>query len=105
MIARIWHGVTLAVKADDYLRFLLARAVPEYSATPGNRGAYVLRRFSGDRAHFVTLTFWDSREAIAAFAGGEIDRAKYYDEDRDFLLEMEPTVEHFEAEGPEPAPA
>ena len=38
---------TMAEKADDYLRFLLGRAVPEYSGTPGNCGAYVLRRFSG----------------------------------------------------------
>ncbi|KAF1715644.1 antibiotic biosynthesis monooxygenase, partial [Pseudoxanthomonas yeongjuensis] len=35
-------------------------------------------------------------EAIAAFAGNDIAQAKYYREDVDFLLEFEPTVEHYE---------
>jgi hypothetical protein len=50
----------------------------------------------GDVAHFLTLTYWDSLEAIQAFAGEDVSRAKYYSEDRDFLLEFEPTVEHYE---------
>jgi hypothetical protein len=35
------------------------------------------------------VTFWDSEEAIRAFAGNDISVAKYYDFDKDFLLEME----------------
>ncbi|MEO8367163.1 MAG: hypothetical protein ABI538_13260 [Pseudoxanthomonas sp.] len=38
----------------------------------------------------------ESREAIEAFAGSDIARAKYYREDVDYLLECEPTVEHYE---------
>lgn len=34
---------------------------------------------------------------IRAFAGDEIERAKYYPEDAKYLLEFEPTVPHFEA--------
>jgi len=47
----------------------------------------------GDEAHFLTLTCWDSFEAIEAFAGADISRAKY-PEDADFLPEFESTVEH-----------
>lgn len=36
MIARIWHGTTLTTKADEYLAFLQARAIPDYASTPGN---------------------------------------------------------------------
>jgi hypothetical protein len=50
----------------------------------------------GDIAHFLTLTHWDSLEAIKAFAGEDISKAKYYPQDRDFLLEFEPTVGHYE---------
>jgi hypothetical protein len=50
----------------------------------------------GDVAHFLTLTHWDSLKAIKAFAGEDISKAKYYPQDRDFLLEFEPTVEHYE---------
>ncbi len=96
MIARIWHGVTPTDKADRYLAFLLERAVPDYAGTPGNKAVYVLRRPEGEVTHFITLTHWESLEAIAAFAGADIARAKYSPEDSDFLLEFEPTVQHFE---------
>jgi hypothetical protein len=35
-------------------------------------------------------------DAIKRFAGSEIERAKYYPEDEKFLLELEPTVTHYE---------
>ena len=96
MIARTWHGMTPTAKADAYLAFLRERALPDYRRIPGNLGAWILRREEGERTHFTTLTFWESREAIAAFAGADISLAKYYPEDRDFLLEFEPRVEHAE---------
>ena len=96
MIARIWHGRTKASQADAYLEFLQERAVPDYKNTPGNRGVFLARRVDGDEAHFLTLTHWDSLEAIEAFAGADISRARYYPEDVDFLLEFEPTVQHYE---------
>jgi heme-degrading monooxygenase HmoA len=94
MISRLWHGTTPTAKADAYLAFLKARALPDYRGTPGNRGAWILRRADGELTHFSTLTFWDSLDAIRAFAGDDIARAKYYPEDADFLLSFEPTVEH-----------
>lgn len=97
MIARIWHGMTGASKAGEYLRFVRQRAIPDYTAVPGNRGACVLRRIDGDKAHFLTLSFWDSPEAIRGFAGEDIEKAVYYPEDQDFLLEFEPEVVHYEA--------
>jgi len=96
MIARIWHGRTKAAKADEYLAFLQQRALPDYRGTPGNLAAYVLRRDEGDVTHFMTLTHWESLQAIEAFAGSDIARAKYYPEDSGFLLEFEPTVQHHE---------
>jgi heme-degrading monooxygenase HmoA len=44
----------------------------------------------------LILTLWESRAAIEAFAGADIEKAKYYAEDKDFLLEFEPTVTHYE---------
>ena len=96
MIARLWHGVTLAEKAEHYLAFLQARAAPDYRATPGNLSVDILHRTVGAITHYLIVTHWESQEAIAAFAGTDIARAKYYREDVDFLLEFEPTVEHYE---------
>ena len=96
MIMRAWHGVTPAAKADEYLDLMLGVAVPDYKAIPGNRGVYVLRRIEGADAHFLLLTLWDSADAIRQFAGEDIDKAKYYDFDKDYLLDLEPTVTHYE---------
>ena len=96
MIARTWHGVTPLAKADEYLRLMRTVAVPDYQAIAGNRGVYVMRRIEGETAHFLLLTLWDSEDAIRQFAGEDIAKAKYYDFDPDYLLELEPTVTHYE---------
>ena len=96
MIARIWHGRTPTAKADEYLEFLEKRALPDYRGTAGNCAAFVLRRVEGNVTHFITLTHWESLVAIEAFAGADISRAKYYPEDSRFLLEFEPSVQHYE---------
>lgn len=96
MIARTWHGVTPAAKADEYLRLMLTVAVPDYAAIPGNSGVYVMRRIEGDNAHFLLLTLWESEDAIRQFAGADINVAKYYPFDRDFLLELEPAATHYD---------
>jgi len=96
MIVRIWHGVTPAAKSDEYFDYLNATRVRDYRATDGNQGVYVLRRIEGDRAHFLTVSFWESMEAIEGFAGSDPERAMYYPEDEEFLLDFEPTVEHYE---------
>lgn len=96
MIARIWHGVTRAEDYDEYWQFLHQRAIPDYRATPGNLGVRLLRRLDGGRAHFITMSFWPSLDVIRAFAGDNVERAKYYPEDTRYLLEFEPTVQHYE---------
>ena len=99
MIARFWHGAVPASKAEAYQRYLEATGLPDYRATPGNRGVSVLRRMQGDVAHFLLMTLWESTAAIRAFAGKDFERARYYPEDADFLLELEPRVVHYEVIG------
>src|SRR5512135_894108 len=96
MIARVWHGRTAASTADEYLKFLIERAIPDYQSIAGNRGVTILRRIQSEETHFLILTLWESRAAIEAFAGADIEQAKYYAEDKEFLLEFEPTVTHYE---------
>ena len=54
-----------------------------------------MRRDEDGVSHFLTVTHWDSEGSIRAFAGDEPLRAKYYPEDKDFLLEFEPQVQHY----------
>ncbi len=99
MIARMWHGRVPTGKADEYRAFLNKRAIPDYHFVAGNLGVKVLERREGDVTHFITLTFWENYEVIRSFAGKDIDKAKYYPEDKDFLLDFEPLVLHYEVVG------
>jgi hypothetical protein len=96
MIARHWHGRVPVEKAEDYLRLMAEVALPDYRATAGNLRAWCLHRRDGDVVHVEMLTLWQDEAAIRGFAGDEIGRAKYYDFDPDFLLELEPDVRHYE---------
>jgi heme-degrading monooxygenase HmoA len=96
MIARFWHGMVPASKGDAYHDLLMRTGVPDYRATPGNRGVTIFRRDDGDVTHFYLMTYWESMDAVRAFAGDDPERARYYPEDHDFLLEFEPTVTHYE---------
>ena len=99
MIVRMWHGRVPAARAAEYRTFLNARAIPDYRSAAGNVSVHVLERAEGDVTHFVTMTFWASMDAIRGFAGDDVEVAKYYVEDRDFLLEFEPHVVHYEVVG------
>jgi heme-degrading monooxygenase HmoA len=96
MIARIWRGETPAEKADAYLTYLEATGIKDYASVEGHRGVRVLRRISEGRAEFLLISLWDSFEGIRRFAGEGIERAVYYPEDREYLLELEPKVVHYE---------
>jgi heme-degrading monooxygenase HmoA len=95
-IARIWHGAVPLAKGDAYARYLTETGVRDCHATPGNLGVQVLRRTAGGATHFLFVSTWASMDAIRSFAGADVERARYYPADRDYLLELEPTVTHYE---------
>ncbi|HYU08939.1 MAG TPA: hypothetical protein VEK77_06130 [Gemmatimonadales bacterium] len=103
LIARIWHGVTEAARADDYADYLGRTGLRDCRATAGNRGVFVLRRPLGDRVAFTFISLWESLDAIRRFAGDDYEKARYYDEDRDFLVELEPFVDHYDVVAAAPA--
>jgi heme-degrading monooxygenase HmoA len=94
MIARTWHGRVPNVKADAYETYLHRTGLADIAATPGNRGVLLLRRTEDDVTHFLLTSFWDSVESIRQFAGDDYARARYYEEDDDYLLEREALVTH-----------
>lgn len=99
MIARIWRGVVRRDDAEAYMNYIVNTGMAEYQSTPGNQGAWMLRRDDGDRSEIVTFSLWDSRDSIRAFAGDDIDQAVFYPEDDHFLLERDLTVRHYDVVG------
>jgi heme-degrading monooxygenase HmoA len=96
MITRIWRGWTRPEDTAAYADYIVSTGIAEYKATPGNRGAYLISRPDGERTEFLTISFWDSLEAIKAFAGEDIGQAVFYPQDDRFLIDRETTVTHFE---------
>ncbi|MBN1937152.1 MAG: antibiotic biosynthesis monooxygenase [Anaerolineae bacterium] len=99
MIVRMWHGRVPTSKAAPYQQFLNQRAIPDYQAVTGNISVHILQRTEGAVTHFVTLTFWEDMECIRQFAGDDVEVAKYYPEDKEYLLEFEPMVVHYQVVG------
>jgi heme-degrading monooxygenase HmoA len=96
MIARIWRGVVHREDGDAYAGYIRETGFAEYAETPGNRGAWMLRRDDGERTEFITFSLWESPDAIRAFAGDDIETAVYYPEDERYLVERDATVTHYE---------
>jgi heme-degrading monooxygenase HmoA len=88
-IMRLWHGEVAIEKADEYERFMIERAAPDYGSVDGLIKLYFQRRNEDTIAHFLLVTIWESLEAVTKFAGANPELAKYYPEDDDFLLEKE----------------
>ncbi|MEQ1763174.1 MAG: antibiotic biosynthesis monooxygenase [Pyrinomonadaceae bacterium] len=96
VITRIWHGRTRAEHADEYLQFVIDTGVADYKSVPGNLGVEIWRELEGGVCHFWTVTKWDTVDSIKQFAGDDYEKAKYYPEDKKYLLEFEPNVRHCE---------
>jgi heme-degrading monooxygenase HmoA len=95
-ITRMWHGRTKAEHADEYLKYVEDTGMKEYRTIKGNLSSKLLRRIEGNVCHFLTVTEWDSYDSIKKFAGTDYQKAKYYPEDKNYLLEFEEHVIHYE---------
>jgi hypothetical protein len=55
MIARIWKALCDAM-TQRRTGHIGSTGMAEYSATPGNHGAWMLRRNDGDRSEIITFS-------------------------------------------------
>jgi antibiotic biosynthesis monooxygenase (ABM) superfamily enzyme len=99
MITRMWRGWTAIDDADAYETFLLGELFPSMRQIPGFRGADVLRRVDGGEVAFVTLTRFDSLDAIRAFAGEDYEAPVLEPEALALLARYEPRAVHYETAG------
>jgi heme-degrading monooxygenase HmoA len=98
MIARIWTGSVRRGDADAYAEYVRRTGIAGYESTPGNRGAWMLRRDLGDETEFVTFTLWESLDAVKAFAGDDYETAVFYPEDERFLVRRDDKAAHYEVD-------
>ncbi len=93
-IARIWRGRTTRAKADDYAVYLRREGV-----TPLLEKALGAQMFREDReteSEFVTISYWESIEAMSRFAGPDPRRIHHLPRDAEFLIELPDGVQVLE---------
>ena len=104
MIARTWRGAVRTADAAEYADYIRATGFAEYASTPGNRGAWLLRRDGQGTTEFITLSLWDGIDSVRAFAGEDIEAAVLYPEDERYLI-GESSVVHYDVADDGPARA
>lgn len=90
-IARIWRGRTTRERADEYERYNY-----EVGIKPLMDKALGVQTFREDRetdTEFVTISYWESVEAMSRFTGGDPTRIHHLDRDAEFLLELPDRVQ------------
>jgi hypothetical protein len=85
-IARIWRGRTSAAKADEYARYNY-----EHGTKPlieKALGVQMLREDRGGESEFMTISYWESVEAMSRFVGDDPRRIHHLERDAEFLIEL-----------------
>jgi hypothetical protein len=85
-IVRIWRGRTTRAKADEYAAYLY-----EHGIRPLEEKALAVQQLREDRdaeSEFVTISYWESIEAMSRFAGPDPRRIHHLERDKEFLIEL-----------------
>lgn len=98
MISRVWHGWTAPAKADAYESLLKSEIFVgiQNRQISGYRGIQLLRRNLGDEIEFVTVMWFDSIEAVRAFAGEDYEVAVVPPKARTLLSRFDQRSQHYE---------
>lgn len=102
MICRIWHGWTTPANADAYEHLLRSEIFRGIAGRriPGYQGIELLRRPVEDSVEFVTLMWFDSIEAVRAFAGADYEVAVVPAAARALLERFDARSAHYEVRRP-----
>ena len=98
MISRIWHGWTTLANADSYESLLKTEIFIgiQNRRISGYRGIQLFRRTLGDEVEFVTVMWFDSIDAIRAFAGQDYEVAVIPPKARQLLKRFDARSQHYE---------
>ena len=96
MIVRTWSATVGTAGAGNYSRYFAGTLLPQLRKLPGFEGAYLLRRDLGEdgTVELTTHTFWESPEAIRAFAGDDITLSVVEPQAQAMLLDFDRTATH-----------
>jgi heme-degrading monooxygenase HmoA len=96
VIARLWHGWTAPENAAAYEDFLCTTMFPSMHRVDGFRGVDLLRRDDGEEVAFITISRFDSLDAVREFAGDDYEVAVIEPEARALLSRFDGRSAHYE---------
>jgi heme-degrading monooxygenase HmoA len=96
MIARIWSARAMRNNWPAYEKHFMENVLPELRAVDGYVSGNLLKRESGSQIEITVITFWDSWEAIAAFAGPDRENAVVAPNAAALLTDYDRRVRHAE---------
>jgi heme-degrading monooxygenase HmoA len=96
MIGRVWRGWTTNDNADAYEKLLDEKVIPGLKRIEGYDGGYVLRKDGKDETEFVVVNFFESLQAVQAFAGSDYTVPVFEPEARELLAKVEPIARHYD---------
>jgi heme-degrading monooxygenase HmoA len=97
MISRIWHGWASKENAGAYENLLREEIFLgiENREIPGYRGIHLFRRELPEEVEFITLMWFDSLEAVRAFAGEDYEAAVVPPKARALLSRFDARSQHY----------
>jgi hypothetical protein len=90
-IARIWRGRTPRQRADEYGRYLYEHGIKPLEDKA--LGVQLFREDGETESEFVTVSYWESVQAMARFTGGDPRRIHHLERDAEFLVELPRAVQ------------
>jgi heme-degrading monooxygenase HmoA len=96
VIARTWSGRTTLDKQHAYIEHFNGNVLRALKALDGFVEATLLRQERGDEVGIFVITTWESRDAIRAFAGADIERAVVEPEAVAALTSFDARVKHWD---------
>jgi heme-degrading monooxygenase HmoA len=98
MISRLWYGWTTHENAAAYQSLLETDILPGIANRhiEGYRGAHLLKRELENEVEFVTILWFDSIDAVRAFAGEDYEAAVVPPKGRVLLSRFDARSAHYQ---------
>lgn len=90
-IARIWRGRTTRARADEYETYNYEAGIKPLIEKA--MGVQTFREDRADETEFMTISYWESIEAMSRFTGSDPAKIHHLERDKEFLIELPTSVQ------------
>jgi len=95
VIARMWKAKATKQGARAYARHFADHVVPELKRIAGYKRAVLLEELNAEQPELIVISWWESEDAVRAFAGADVGRAVVAEEAKRVLVSFDTDVRHY----------